>query len=197
MNLDPVILQLRERVPLFAQRVAGAAEFKVLPETAKLPVPAAYVMPLAEEPREPSSQNGYRQQVRDQIAVVVVLSNLAEERGQTAANSLHAVRTALFKALLGWQPAEDYDAMEFDGGQLLHLDRARLYYQFEFAAGWEIGTADTWIQARDEELPLLAGVDVKVDMRQPFDPNRAPVGDDGTQAGPDGTVDAGATFNLP
>lgn len=190
MNLDLVIQQLRARAPMFGQRVAGAANFKVLPETAKLDVPAAYVIPLSEEPAAAASQNGYRQQVRDQLAVVVVLSNLAEERGQTAASSLEAVRVALFKALLGWQPTKDYDAMEFEGGQLLHLDRARMYYQFEFAAGWEIGTSDTWIAARDEELPPFEGLNVRVDMRQPFDKNRAPIG-------PDGTIDAGADLNLP
>jgi hypothetical protein len=35
MNLTAVIEHLRERVPLFERRVAGAARFSVLPEAAK------------------------------------------------------------------------------------------------------------------------------------------------------------------
>lgn len=197
MNLDSVILQIRTRAvsggtPIFGDCVAGAALFKILPEAANLPVPAAYVLPLAEQPKEASSQNGFRQGVKDQIAVVVVLDNKPDERGQVAAQSLHAVRQALFRALLGWQPTEDYDAMTFEGGQLLHLDRARLYYQFEFSAEWEIGTADTFIAVRDDEFPPFEGVNLRVDAVQPFDPNRVPAGD----AGPDGTIDAGADINL-
>ncbi|MGY6206278.1 phage tail terminator protein [Paraburkholderia strydomiana] len=45
MNLNAVIEHLRERVPLFDQRVAGAAKFSILPEGANLLVPAAYVIP--------------------------------------------------------------------------------------------------------------------------------------------------------
>jgi hypothetical protein len=198
MNLDTVIQQVRTRavsatVPVFSDRVGGAAQFKILPEASNLPVPAAYVIPLADQPKEPSSLNGYRQGVREQIAVVVVLSNLPDERGQAAAQLLDTYRQALFRALLGWQPADDYDAMVFDGGQLLHLDRARLYYQFEFSAEWEIGTADTFIAARDDELPSFEGVNLEVDMTQPFDPNRVQAG----ATGPDETIDAGATIDLP
>jgi hypothetical protein len=163
----------------------------VLPESANLLVPAAYVLPLAEQPKEPSSQNGYRQTVRDEIAVVVVLSNTPDERGQSAAQQLHAVRRALFRALLGWQPADDYDAMTFEGGQLLQLDRARLYYQFEFSAEWEIGTEDTFIAVRDEELPPFAGVNLRIDALDPSDSNI------NAGAGPDGKVDIGADINLP
>src|SRR5262245_39524837 len=116
MNLDTVILQIRSYAthtgtPIFADRVAGAAQFDALPQVSNLPLPAAYVLPLAEQPKEPASKNGYRQAVRDQIAVVVVLDTKPDERGQSAAQQLQAVRRALFQALLGWQPGEDYDAM--------------------------------------------------------------------------------------
>jgi hypothetical protein len=190
MILETVIAQLKARVPLLGARVAGAANFSVLPESANLVVPAAYVIPLADQPSEQLSKNGYQQACRDEIAVVVVLSNRNDERGQTAAGSLQALRVEIFKALLGWQPAANYDAMQFEGGQLLHLDRARMYYQLEFSAGWEIATEDTWIVARDNELPPFEGVNLRVDLIDPSDPNRA-------KPGPDGTVDAGANLDLP
>lgn len=45
MKLTPVIAALRARCPYFENRVAGAAQFKNLPEVGKLRLPAAYVVP--------------------------------------------------------------------------------------------------------------------------------------------------------
>lgn len=167
MNLDVTIAQLRQRAPLFGQRAAGAAKFQVLPEAANLVTPAAYVLPLDEQPQEQASKNGYQQTVREGFAVVVALSNAADERGQKAATSLDAVRRELFRALLGFQPATDYDAIAFEGGQLLHLDRARLYYQFEFSTDYAVSTEDTWIPSRNEDLPDFEGLDITVDLLAP------------------------------
>ncbi len=46
MKLTPVIAALRARCPYFENRVAGAAQFKNLPEVGKLKLPAAYVVPV-------------------------------------------------------------------------------------------------------------------------------------------------------
>lgn len=180
MNFNVVIAQLRARAPIFDQRVAGAANFKVLPEAANLKTPAAYVIPMDEQPGDQQSATGYQQSVKEEFAVVVVLDNAVDERGQVAAASLHAVRLALFKALLGFQPAEHYDVVAFEGGELMHLDRARLYYQFEFSTEYAISTEDTWIPDRNAEFPDFKGLDITVDTIDPFDPNRAPIGPDGT-----------------
>lgn len=193
MNLAVVIAQLRVRAPVFAQRVAGAARFEVLPEAANLLVPAAYVLPLDEQPGEQASQNTYQQTVREAFAVVVVLDNRVDERGQTAAVDLQAVRTVLFRALLGFQPAADHDIVQFEGGQVLAMDRARLYYQFEFSAAYDIGPADTWIDVRDSELPDFEGLDLDLDAIDPFDPNLVDPG----ERGPDGRIELAASIHLP
>ena len=203
MNLDIIIAQLRLRSLLFEQRVAGAAQFHVLPEAANLKTPAAYVLPLDEQPQEQSSKNGYQQTVREQFAVVVALSNRADERGQGATASLHDVRAALFRALLGFQPAPDYDAIAFEGGQLLHLDRARMYYQLEFSADYAIDTSDTWIPDRNAELPDFEGLDIRLDTIDPFDPNTPAADHPGDPAaypggkGPDGRAEAGLKITFP
>lgn len=194
MNLNIVIAQLRQRAPLFAGgTVAGAAKFEILPEAANLRMPAAYVLPMDEQPAEQESENGYQQTVQERFAVVVALSNSADERGQTAAASLDGVRAALFRALLGFQPAEDYDVIVFEGGQLLHLDRARLYYQFEFSVEYAVSTEDTWIVDRNAELPDFKGLDIEVDAIDPFDPNRVAFG----ERGPDGVIDVRLSIDLP
>jgi len=204
MNLNVIIAQLRQRAPIFTDgTVAGAARFQVLPEAANLPMPAAYVLPMDEQPQDQASQNGYQQTVEERFAVVVALSNRADERGQGAASNLDTVRRALFKALLGFVPAEDYDVVAFEGGQLLHLDRARLYYQFEFSVQYAISTADTWIPDRNAELPDFEGLNVRLDAIDIFDPNTPAAdfpGDPNAYPGgkgPDGRAEGGAIINLP
>lgn len=204
MNLNAVITQLRQRAPVFANRVAGAAKFQVLPEGANLQVPAAYVIPLDENPEPQQSSNGYRQVVEDSFAVVVALSNTVDERGQAAVTTVHDIRKLLVRALVGWQPGDDYDQIAYDGGSLLHLDRARMYYQFEFKALYDIGYDDTFKSVRDDELPYLGGLDVTVDAIDPADPNHPkqdhpddPNAYPGGSPGPDGRAEAGVTIDLP
>lgn len=203
MNLAIIIAQLRQRAPIFGQRVGGSAQFKVLPEAANLVTPAAYVLPLDEQPADQQSKNGYQQTVREGFAVVLALSNRADERGQASASDLDTLRKALFKALLGFQPADDYDVIAFEGGQLLHLDRARLYYQFEFSVDYAITTEDTWIPDRNATLPDFAGLNLRVDLIDIFDPNTPAIdfpGDPNAYPGgkgPDGRAEAGAVIDVP
>lgn len=195
MNLTLVVQALRARCPSFAQRIAGAAQFKVLPEAAQLAVPAGFVVPLDDTVEPNQSLNGYRQPVQDSFAVIVALPNTVDERGQASAASVHSLRLELFKALLGWQPEADYDGIVYEGGQLLAMDRARLWYQFEFSAGFEIGADDignveTWQAQELAALPMLEEVKFTLDAYDPADPNVAP-------HGPDGRPEAEAVVTIP
>jgi NTP pyrophosphatase (non-canonical NTP hydrolase) len=192
MNLNTIIQALRQRCPSFANRVAGAAEFKRLPENSTLPVPAAFVIPLDDEVDNNRSANGYRQNIRDVFAVVVMLSNTADERGQAAGTAVHDIRRELWRALLGWEPAEDYDGIEYEGGNLLGMDRARLFYQFEFAVDFEIGadevgTPETWQTLELAALGTFNEVKVDVDFIDPAI----------TLPGPDGRIDASFVVEVP
>jgi len=163
MNLDLIIAALRLRCPSFAGRIAGAAQFQLLSEKTNLLVPCAYVIPLDDNPDENRSATGYRQRITDAFAVIVALGNTADERGQGAATAVHALRRELWKALLGWQINDDYDGIEYGGGNLLGLDRARLWYQFEFSAAFEIGSddtadPDTWQAIDLAALPALTEI---------------------------------------
>lgn len=158
MRMSVVIERLRAGCPSFKGRVAGASEFKPLPETAKMAVPSAYVMPLDDDAGEQRSQTDYYQLVTDGFAVVVVIANTADERGQHAVDHVHDLRREIWRALLGWQPTPDYNPVTYEGGALVEMDRARLYYQFEFSASFEIGEEDTRQWDELEALPEFEGV---------------------------------------
>lgn len=195
MQLEPIINALRARCPSFSSRIAGAAQYKLLPENAALAVPAAFVMPLDDSPQPSTAQNSIRQMMTDSFAVVVAISNVADERGQTGAHSIDALRAELWAALLGWRPSDRYDGINYEGGSLLALDRARLWYQFEFGAAMEIEPGDGWQYTELAALTHFDGGTVKVDCVDPSDPNRV------STPSPDGRYEDGFIWpksgNLP
>lgn len=191
MNLSLVIAQLRAFCPLFAGRVAGAAQFKRLDETSTLDVPAAYVVPLDDNPGERMSLNDVRQPLLESFAVIVAISNATDERGQSAVYAAHdTVRAQLWAALLGWQPdgLEDqsiYRGIEYQGGNLLELDRSRLWYQYDFGAYREITPDDGWQGVELAGYPHFDGATMSGNRR--FDVGM-------TVADPDAIVDVVTTI---
>lgn len=188
MQIDTIIAALRTRcAAVFGNNVAGAAEFKGLDETAALPLPCAFVIPMDDNPGDNTSANGTRQILTETIAVVVALSNAADQRGQAGAHSMHSVRAALLSALMGWQPTDDHDPFQYTGGTLLAMDRARLFYQFEFSADYTLDETDGYQAGALASLPHFDGGTATLDM--------AP------ENVPDGLLDAGfvwpKTGNLP
>lgn len=168
MDIDLIISQLREYAPSFSERIAGAAQFKSLSENTSLPMPSGYVIPLDDSPGPSGSLNAVRQELTDGFGVVVCLSNAVDERGQTSAKALHLIRKELWKALLGWRPTDEYNGVIYDGGSLLQLNRAQLWYQFEFSATMEIGPSDGWEEGMLAALPKLQTVHINVDVIEPI-----------------------------
>ncbi|HFI3042877.1 TPA: hypothetical protein ACGP0M_003536 [Escherichia coli] len=175
MKLTPVIAALRARCPYFENRVAGAAQFKNLPEVGKLRLPAAYVVPGDDSPGENKSQTDYWQELKEGFSVVVILSNGRDERGQFASyDVVDDVRQMLFKALLGWNPEACGNPITYDGGTLLDLDRHELIYQFDFSVISELTEDDTRQQDDLNSLDELRTLAIDVDY---LDPGNGPDGD--------------------
>lgn len=184
MDLTNVIIALKQRCPSFGvapnRRFAGAAEFAVIEETQSMEFPSGYVIPLDDEVAENQSSNGYRQQVRDMFGVVVVFNNKLDERGQHAVTQVrNIIRKELFSALLAWRPDAEHDRIVYEGGTLLGVNRAHLYYQFEFSAVTTLDESDTWQAVYNAALPEFRAVGIKLDATQPFDPNLVSIGPDG------------------
>lgn len=196
MQLEPIVAALRTRcAPTFGQYVAGAAEFKLLQENAAMQVPCAFVIPLDDNPQESIAMNSVRQMLQDSFAVVVAVSNVTDEKGQGGARSIDTIRSVLWGALLGWRPTDRYDGITYQGGQLLAMDRARLWYQFDFAAAMEIEPSDGWQETELAGLPHFDGGTLKLDAIDPHDPNVVQT------SAPDGRNESGFVFpktgNLP
>lgn len=172
MQLAPIIAALRARCPIFENRVAGAAQFKDLPEVGKMKLPAAYVVPGDDSPGEQKSQTDYWQDLTEGFAVIVFVSNGRDERGQFASyDVVHDVRQMLFKALLGWNPEERGEPITYAGGTLLDVNRHELSYQFDFTVLNEIDAGDTRLVDELSDLDEFKTLSIDVDF---IDPGKGP-----------------------
>jgi len=174
----------------FEGRIAGAAEFAVIEPDAKLTMPCAYVILLDDAAEKNNSENGYSQLIQDSFAVIVLLSNEEDEIGKSSIAHIHPVRKVLNSALLLWNPDADHGPIEYNGGQLLSIDRARLYYQFEYSTDTLLDESDTWQGIENVNLPPFERLHIDVDTINPHDPNLG-------ATGPDGRIEASFDVEIP
>lgn len=152
MILGAVIEQLRTVCagPPLEGRVAGAADFVrgLQNYNATMRLPAAYVIPLTQESPGFQVMIGAIQTIIKTIGVVVEFDATNDRRGQHPAMDFDMMEAALLKALLMWPPAQcrtpNYQGFYFAGGRFLDLDRARLFYQWEFALPFQLAQEDAW-----------------------------------------------------
>jgi hypothetical protein len=148
--LEPTIAHLRAYCPPFNGRVAGAADFRqgLVNYNANMPLPAAYVLPLDQESDGNRQMTGLFQLVNKTVGIVVELDATTDRRGQEPAMTCDTIEAALFSALLLWAPVEcrvpNGQGYYFSGGRFLDLDRARLFYQWEFGLVYQLTDEDGW-----------------------------------------------------
>jgi hypothetical protein len=174
--VDTFISQLRANAPIFAGRVAGAAEFYagLKNYNTSLALPAAYVMPLGQEGGDNQAIGGdLIQIVRKSIGVAVELDAQTDRRGQAPVMLFDQIEAQLFASVLNMILQDSCPRMSrgvfFQGARYLDLDRARLFYQWEFGLDWQISTADG---VQPQSVPLVS---IEVDIFQaPVAPGDTP-----------------------
>lgn len=132
MNSQLLIDRLKSQC-LLLRDVGGAADFAAAQEGLRNKTPAAFVVPLAENAtRNSSATLVVRQQVTQQFAVILAVSNLKDARGEKALNDLHQVREQIFEKVLGWSPPGTDSVMEFSSGRLLDMDNQVVWWQDDY-----------------------------------------------------------------
>lgn len=184
IEIDDIIMQIRgaaSTADYFSSRVHGAAEYDILKqqEITDLAVPSAFVIPINDTAIDKSTagSNTIRAEVTSNFVVAVIISNTADRTGLTAAQALHAIRAALWKALLNWPNNDpEVNPIRYRGGRILEMNRGRLVWGFNFSYAFEIAASDGF-QPIYENLETIA---TDVDM---ISPNNG-------EGGPDGQIDA-------
>ena len=147
MILETFISQLRANAPIFGGRVAGAAEFNAGLENynTSMAMPAAYVIPLGQD-AEPNKQyaGGLYQVVHKGIGIAVELTAQPDRRGQAPITLFETIEAQINASVLNLYIGNCRMAQGayLTGARYLNLDRARLWYQWEFAIDWVITDLD-------------------------------------------------------
>lgn len=182
MKITALITQLRDQCPTLANRVAAGIDLATLQANAPLQTPSAYVVPIADLAGKNVAQNLMLQPIRDRFEVTLVLDTTDATK---ALDLLHDLRAELWRALVGFKPGSDYDAIEYDGGELVSINSSRVLYRLRFFAEFQLGRnlpgqpAESWHERELDGLSSFTGVTVRVDAIDPADPNLQRPGPDG------------------
>lgn len=172
MIIGPTIDHLRQVCTFFGNNVAGAADFArgLQNYNTSMSLPAAYVVPLDQDAPPNVSMPGYYQVIEKHIGIVVELDATPDRRGQAPAMTYDEIETALFGAMLNWAPepcrVPSLQGYQFTAGRFLDLDRARLFYRWEFLLPWTVTDEDAW--PVDEGVPLRS-IEVDIYKAPPWD----------------------------
>lgn len=170
MILAAFITQLRTRAPIFAGRVAGAAEFYrgLRDYNTSMILPAAYVLPLGQDAAPNDSWGGLFQIVHKGIGIAVELDAQRDRRGQDPVMQFDDIEAEIMASCLNFILPDQGDCHQargtyFTGARYLDLDRARLFYQWEFGLDWQITDADGVQPLPDGSTPVpLRGIEVDI-----------------------------------
>ncbi|WP_223484131.1 hypothetical protein [Pseudomonas sp. A-RE-19] len=182
MKITALITQLREQCPTLANRVAAGIDLATLQANTPLQTPCAYVVPIADLASKSVAQNLTLQPIRDRFEVTLVLDTTDATK---ALDLLHDLRAELWRALVGFKPGGSYDAIEYDGGELVSINSSRVLYRLRFFAEFQLGRnlpgqpAESWHERELDGLSSFTGVTVRVDAIDPADPNLQRPGPDG------------------
>ncbi|APC15669.1 hypothetical protein BLL42_07965 [Pseudomonas frederiksbergensis] len=182
MHITPILKQLRDQCPSLANRVVVGIDPQTPPTSPSQPTPVAYVAVIADLASKNTAQNAFRQTIRDRFEVTLLLD---ATDAALALDQLQRLRAELWRALVGFKPGGDYDAIEYDGGELVSINASRVLYRLRFFAEFQLGRnrssepAETWHERELDGLPSFTGVTVRVDAIDPADPNLKRPGPDG------------------
>jgi len=156
VKLGPLVLKIRLAETRFENRIGGAAEL-ALAMTYTLQKEMAFVVQMAETAGQNKYDSGINQLITERFAVIVAINNASSDKdklGLTAYDSLYEIRAEIFKAILGWQMNGAESLVSYAGGRVVRVDRAYLWYQFEFLVDTRISD-DDGIDVGAEDLGLF------------------------------------------
>jgi len=159
MNLGAVALKIRAGNTRFGNRVVGTVELALAQEYT-LQNETAFVIPLSESVKGPNQNDTFvNQRIVENFGVIVAIKNdtaSTDKLGFKAYDAHGDVRKELLTALLGWTMPEATDGtaqpaalVYYNGGRVIDITPAWLWYSFEFVAESRI-TSD--VDGVDEAL---------------------------------------------
>ena len=115
------------------RQVQGALELAAAIRAQSVATPAAFVVPLTDQPGQDEAFTGQTlQRVRSRLSVVLVVDNKRDATGGAASDELERLRCAVRKALLGWAPPGFDSPLTAGPGNLIDLENGRAWWGDEY-----------------------------------------------------------------
>jgi len=132
--VDLSLIKERLKATLTGLRSIGVAADLEAAMGGAVALPGAFVLPLAEAGADMGLLTSNAERTQQTFGVVHGIINKRDATGDASMNDLHALRTNLRNALVGWVPdASNGEAVSFASGRLLRLDGdGRLWWIDEF-----------------------------------------------------------------
>ena len=135
MQLGRIVIRVRTNNTVLGNNVFGAAELALaVNNTLTANEPVAFVIPLEDDAPANIMDPNTQQVMIERFAVIVAVRADYpgdDETGLIAFDSLHDIRDELFSSLVGYDLGYE-GPIYYRRGKLLGIDRAYLWYQFEF-----------------------------------------------------------------
>lgn len=137
MDTTPLIARIKARTEL--RTVAGAMELAAALKAPSVATPAAFVVPMSDQPRDDEAFTGcVLQRVTSTVSVVLVLDSKRDATGAAAGDALQQLRHKVRQALLGWTPDGAEAPFTAGPGALIDFDNGRLWWgdQYQIQQLW-------------------------------------------------------------
>lgn len=132
MDLNAVVARLKAQLT-GVKSIGASADLHAAIE-GTVPLPSAFVVPLAEQGSDMDMLSQTNQRIAQVFGVIQVVSNRRDAKGAASLDDLKTLRLNLRAALVGWVPdAANGEPVHFRSGRLLRLDGdGRLWWIDEF-----------------------------------------------------------------
>jgi len=139
-----IVVRLRAaNLASFGQNIAVSADDPVgQDQSFQDNLAVAYVVNLGDVPSEDVQDDGLNQLIYERFSVLVCVDNTADKLGAQAMDKIDGIRSEIFSAILAWTLPGYEEQVEYSGGGLVAVNRARLWWAFEFRIGRRISELD-------------------------------------------------------
>lgn len=167
-RLGDIAEQIRSGNTMFRNYVAGAAEFMAAMKqsltTVPKTMPQAFVIPVRGDANPNDQGDGYNALHWKYFAVVGCFDNRSEKRGQSPFDDqIDLAEEQIFSCILNWTPSWAERAIEIESDSLKLMNRARIWYSWEFRVGIRL-SEDDGFQEDIDALENLARIDIEHDI---------------------------------
>lgn len=138
--IEQLVRDRLEALPTAFSLVAGLAELSLLTDAPAV-TPAAYVFVKDKAGGENSRMNGVLQRIEADVAIVIVVRNVADAAGAAALADAGDLERAVTETMLGWEPDVVEEPFTFVSSAVVKARAGVVFLEVVFGTAWTLEAA--------------------------------------------------------